>query len=153
MQKAKRGEAEKFKATGYRVGIVASRFNSDITEALLTSAQKMLKQYQVPLKNIKVLRVTGGVELPLALQLLAKTKKYNCLVAIGAVIKGETPHFEYVAKMATEGILRVMLDYSLPIGLAVLTTNNHRQAVARINVGGEAVEAAIQVARINKEIK
>src|SRR3989338_5583430 len=85
------------------------------------------------------------------LQKLAETKKFDCLVAIGAIIRGETPHFDYVAKIVAEGITRVMLDYGIPIGFAVLTTENHEQASSRVSVGGEAGIAAINSTKIIKD--
>lgn len=153
MRQAQRGQFEKFDASSYRAGLVVARFNYDITEALLASARKMLARYKVPEKNIKVLRVVGSVEVPLVLQKLAQTKNYDFLVAIGAVIRGETAHFDYVAKIVSEGVLRVMLDCAIPIGFSVLTTDTRDQAVARVKAGGEAVRAAIHSAKTIKGIR
>lgn len=150
MQKSKRANFKKFDAGAYRVGIVVAQFNSDITEALLVSALKKFDEYGVAKKAVKVCRVAGSVEMPLALQALAKQNKFDCLVAIGAIIRGETPHFDYVAKIVSEGILRVMLDFNIPIGFGVLTLNSYDEARDRINVGMEAAEAAIQSAKLIK---
>lgn len=139
-----------FNASAYRVGIVCAKFNGDVTEKVLTNALEKLNKYQVLKTNITVKYVAGSVELPIMLQALAKKKKYDCLIAIGAVILGQTDHYTYVCKMTSEGILRVMLDYSLPVGFAVLTVKNKKLAMARISIGGEAVEAALQTV---KEIK
>jgi len=153
MQNAKKGKIKSFNCANLKVGIVQAEFNSDITEALLASAKKKLAEYKVLPKNIRVEKVAGSIEIPLVLQALAKTKKYDCLIAIGAIIKGETPHFNYVAKIATEGVLRVMLDYSIPIGFGVLTANNLKQAQARTDIGEQAVEAALNSLKVIKSIK
>src|SRR3989344_6822500 len=138
MQEVKKANFEKFDASGYKVGIVVAQFNRDVTEELLKSALDMLESYRVGKKNIKVLSVAGSIEIPVVLKHLAASKNYDCLLAIGAIIRGETPHFDYVAKIVSEGITRVMLDYGIPIGFAVLTTENHEQASSRGSVGGEA---------------
>lgn len=153
MQNANQNKFTKFDASKYKVGIVVAQFNSDITAELLQSAQKMLASYGVPAKSVQVYDVAGVVEEPLVLQTLAKTKKYDCLIALGAVVKGETRHFDYVCKIVSEGVLRVTLDYSLPIGFGILTVENMEQAKARYDVGGSAAEAALQASKTIKEIK
>lgn len=137
-----------FDASRFKVGVVVSRFNQSITDKLLESALTTLREYKIKNKNIKVISVSGSVETPIALQKLAKTKKYDCLVALGAVIKGETDHYTYVCKMAQEGVLRVMLDYSIPIGFGILTVNNLEQAKERVGSGGSAVSAVLELASI-----
>lgn len=133
-----------------KAGIVAARRNSEITEKLLNSALIMLKKNGVDKKNIKVVSVAGSVEIPFALHKLAKnkTKKYDFLVALGCIIRGGTPHFDYVCKMAQEGVLEVMLEDDMPVGFGVLTVNNLKQAKARIHVGSEAALAALELALI-----
>ncbi len=137
----------RFDAANFKVGIVVSRFNEPITKKLLESALKELELNNVIEKNIQVRSVAGAVEIPFALQALAREKKFNCLVALGCVIRGATPHFDYVCKMAQEGVLRVSLDHHLPIGFGIITVNNEAQARARYHVGGEAVAAALELAR------
>ncbi len=134
---------ELFDASMLRVGVAASTFNNEITDGLLASCVETLIRYHVPKDSIDIVRVAGSVELPVALQAMAANAKYECLVAIGAVIRGETPHFDFVAKIASEGILRVMLDHTIPIGFGVITTENIHQAGARLHVGGEAAQAAL----------
>lgn len=151
MQHAQNNSFETFDASEYKVAIAVSRFNSDITEQLCDNARQMLKKYSVPDTNITVVRVAGAIELPLALQALAKTKQYNCLVALGAVIRGATTHYEYVCGMAADGVMRVQLDTGLPIGFGVLTCENIKQALERIDVGGSATEAALQSANLIKQ--
>jgi 6,7-dimethyl-8-ribityllumazine synthase len=126
-----------------KVAIVLTRWNSEITEDLLANALENLKKCKVKDKNIRIVRVAGAVEIPFALHKLDKSKKYNFMVALGCVMKGETPHFDYVCKMAQEGILKVMLEDNIPVGFGVLTVNNPEQAKKRIHVGGEAVMAAL----------
>ncbi len=129
-----------------RVGIVNARWNFEITNDLLNSSLKALKESKILEKNIKVAHVAGAVEIPFALHKFAQTKKYDFLVAIACIIKGETPHFDYVCKMAQEGILKVMIEDNIPVGFGVLTMNNLEQAKARIHVGGEAALAALELA-------
>lgn len=153
MQHASLGSFKKFNVKRYRIGIVAAQFNRDVTEELFKSAEKKLTEYRVPQKNITVCLVAGSVEIPVVLKALAETGKYDCLVALGAVIRGDTPHFEYVCKIVSEGTLRVMLDHTIPVGFGVLTLEKKEQAGGRFHVGGEAVEAALQVARTVNEIR
>lgn len=138
-------------AAHMKVGVVVSRFNGEITAQLLDAARQALRQYRVKEKNVTVVSVVGSVEIPYALQHLARSKQYHCLVALGCVIRGETAHFEYVCKMAQEGILRVMLDFHIPVGFGVLTVDTLPQAQARIHVGGEAVAAALELAILEAE--
>lgn len=151
---AQAGNTEYLDGSKLKVAIVLTRWNSEITEALLASALENLKKCKVKDKNIRIVRVTGAVEIPFALHKLAKlnkTKKlarrggYDFMVALGCIIKGETPHFDYVCKMAQEGILEVMLEDDMPIGFGVLTVNNLKQAKERIHVGGEAALAALEL--------
>ncbi len=137
-----------FDASKMHVGIVRARFNEEITDALLKNAQTALAEYGVKEKNITVIAVPGSVEIPFALQVLAKTKKYDCLIALGSVIRGETPHFDYVCKMAQEGVLRVSLDFHIPIGFGLITANTPAQATARIDFGRDAALAALKLANI-----
>lgn len=130
-----------------KIGIVVSRFNNNITESMLEGALETLKESRVRRENIATIWVPGSFEIPLACQRLAKTKRYDALVAIGCVIKGETDHYYYIANVATDGIMKVVLDYNIPIGFGVITTNNLKQAQARSrgkhNKGREAAEAAL----------
>jgi len=135
---------------GMKAGIAVSRFNEDITKKLLDAAKTALQESGIKETDITVLEVPGAVEIPYALQELARTKKYTVLIAIGCVIQGDTPHFDYVCKMAQEGTLRVSLDHHIPIGFGVLTVNTEKQARARIHVGAEAAMAALELANLKK---
>ena len=137
-----------FDASRLKVGIVVARFNKNITEKILASALATLQEYKVKDKNIKVVSVPGSVEIPFTLQKLARTKKYDCLVALGAVIKGETDHYIYVCKMAQEGVLRVILDYRIPVGFGILTVENLEQAKTRLDIGAAASVAALELANL-----
>lgn len=128
-----------------KAGIVVARWNKEITDKLLDNALEALEKSKLNPKNIKIIRVAGAVEMPFALHQLAKSKKYDFLVSIACIIRGDTPHFDYVCKMAQEGVLKVMLEDDIPVGFGVLTMNNLEQARVRIHVGGEAVLAALEL--------
>ena len=134
-----------FNGRKLKVAVVLTRWNSKITDKLLENALQTLKKCKMTEKNIRVIQVSGAVELPLALHKLALSKKYDFLVALGCIIRGDTPHFDYVCKMAQEGILKVMLEDNIPIGFGILTMNNLEQAKQRIHVGGEAALAALEL--------
>ncbi len=148
MQPSQTNNFEIFDASKFKVGIVCAQFNSDITGEILALALGKLKNYQVKNNSITVCRVAGSVEVPVVLAALAKTKKYNCLIAIGAIIRGQTDHYDYVAKIVTDGVLRVSLDYNLPIGFGVLTTSNKKLAQARVDIGAQAVSAALHSVKV-----
>jgi len=152
MQGTNNKKREVFNASDYHVGIVVADFNTDITSKLLDEARNLLQEYSVPSKAVDVMHVPGSIEIPLVLQNFAKTKKYDCLVALGAVVRGESAHFEYVAKFVTEGILKVQLDHNISIGFGVLTTFDHDQAIKRIHAGRDAAIAALHVAREVKKL-
>jgi len=134
-----------------RVGIVQAQFNSDITDAILQDTKDCLKKYGIE-KNIDIFTVFGSVEIPVILKALADSKKYDLLITIGAIIKGETDHYDFVAKLVCEGVLQVMLANKIPVGFAVLTTANKKLAQERINIGTHAVEAALNNASLLKKI-
>ncbi len=151
MQNASINKIEIKNVKNFKVGIVKAQFNGDITDAVLNDAKSCLKKYGIE-KNIDVLNVFGSVEIPVILQAMAESKKYDLLVAIGAIIKGETDHYDFVAKLVCDGTLQVMLQNKIPIGFAVLTTPNKKLAEKRINIGTEAVESALNNAQLLKTI-
>lgn len=132
-----------------KVAIVVSSFNADITEKLLEGALEELKVKGVLERNIEVVWVPGGFEIPLACQRLAMTKKYKGVIAIGCVIKGDTDHHLYIGNEATRGVMDVMLKYNIPIANAILTVNNLEQAKIRSqgaqNKGIEASVALLEM--------
>ncbi len=152
-RKEKHKDMQTTNLAGLRVGIVAARFNREITDKLLETAKQELKNRGVRAQDVRTVRVAGSVEIPFALQILAKSKKYDFLVALGAVIRGETPHFDYVCKIASEGVLHVMLDYEIPVGFGILTTDNLSQAKKRISAANHAVLAAGELATIKKSFR
>ena len=133
-----------------RVGIVCSRFNEFVVNALLDGAQRGLKARGVREKNIETHWVPGAFEIPVMARLMAVSQKFDALVALGAVIRGETAHFEYVAGPCAEGIMQVQLETLIPIGFGVLTVENVEQAADRsrpddTNKGFEAADVAIEM--------
>ena len=128
------------------VAIVASRFNGEITNRLLESALDELDRVGVPPSAITVMPVPGAFELPLAAMALAKTRRFACVVALGCVIRGETPHFEYIASEAASGLQLAALETGVPVAFGVLTVETNEQAEARIGKGAEAVRTALEMA-------
>jgi 6,7-dimethyl-8-ribityllumazine synthase len=133
-----------------RVGIVCSRFNEFVVNALLDGAQRGLKARGVREKNIETHWVPGAFEIPVMARLMAVSQKFDALVALGAVIRGETAHFEYVAGPCAEGIMQVQLETLIPIGFGVLTVEDVEQAAARsrpddTNKGYEAAQVALDM--------
>ena len=142
---------------GLKFGVVVSRFNDFITAKLLDGAQDALVRHGVRQEDIDVARVPGAFEIPLAAQRLAQTKKYDAIVCLGAVIRGGTPHFEYVASEVSKGIARVGLDTGLPVTFGVITADTLEQAIERAgtkqgNKGFEAAVDAIEMASLLKGI-
>ena len=141
-------------AAGLRIGIVMSRFNEDIGEGLLSGCSAELLRLGVAGSDIRLLTVPGALEIPLALQTLAQSGKYDALVALGAVIRGETYHFEIVSNESARGITDVQLMTGIPIANAVLTTENDDQALARmVQKGTEAAQAAVEMVNLQKAVK
>jgi len=133
--------------TGSRpVAIVVSRFNGEHTSRMLTRALEELAEAGVPESLITVVPVPGAFELPLGALALAKTRRYSCIVALGCVIRGETPHFEYVAGEAASGLQLAALETGIPVAFGVLTVESTGQADARIDKAADAVRAALEMA-------
>ena len=128
------------------VAIVAARFNGEITYRLLDSALEELDRLGVRQEAITVMPVPGAFELPLAAMALAKTRRFACVVALGCVVRGETPHFEYIASEAASGLQLAALETGVPVAFGVLTVENVEQAEARIDKGAEAVRTALEMA-------
>ena len=130
-----------------RVGIVASRFNEEITGQLLERARAEARKLGV---EASVVQVPGALEIPLALQWLAQSGRYDALVALGAVIRGDTYHFEIVANESARGVSEVALESGLPVANAILTTDTEAQAKARLDKGAEGVRVAVEMAKLKK---
>ena len=141
----------------YKFAIIQSRFNEFIGQKLLDGALECLKQHECPDENIDIVKVPGAFEIPTAAAKLAETGKYNAVICLGAVIRGATPHFDYVAGAASSGILQVSLKYNIPVAFGVLTTDNVEQAVERAgsgsgNKGWDAALTAIEMADLMTKI-
>jgi 6,7-dimethyl-8-ribityllumazine synthase len=128
------------------VAVVAARFNGSVTTALLESALDELDRAGVARDAITVMPVPGAFELPLAAMALAKTRRYACVVALGCVVRGETPHFEYVAGEAASGLQLAALETGVPVAFGVLTVDTVEQAEARVGKGAEAARTALEMA-------
>ena len=133
------------------VGIVVGRFNGNITSRLLDGALEALGEAGVPLERIDVMPVPGAFELPLGAMALAKTRRYACVIALGCVIRGDTPHFEYVAGEAASGLQLAGLETGVPVAFGLLTCDSRRQAEERAggekgNKGAEAARTALEMA-------
>jgi 6,7-dimethyl-8-ribityllumazine synthase len=138
---------------GLRVGIVMSRFNIDVCEGLLGACTATLLKQGVAEKDIALATVPGALEIPLVLQKMAKSGKFDALIGLGAVIRGDTYHFELVSNEAGSGVTRVALDAGIPIANGVLTTDTDEQALERMSVkGSEAALVAIELAKLLKRL-
>ena len=147
----------KLSAEGLKFGIVVGRFNSLITEKLLEGAIDCIIRHGGSKENIDVVKVPGSFEIPLVAKKLAKSGKYDAVICLGAVIRGSTPHFDYVASEVTKGIAQVSLETEVPISYGILTTDTIEQAVERAgtkmgNKGFDAAMVAIEMANVLKSI-
>jgi len=139
--------------SGLRIAIVMSRFNSDVGEGLLAACTSALLRHGVAPQNILIATVPGALEIPVALQKLAASGSYDALVALGAVIRGETYHFEIVSNESADGITQVQLDSGVPVANGVLTTDTDDQALHRMQQkGAEAAECAIEMANLLRQL-
>ena len=132
-----------------RLGIVASRFNEDICGKLLEGARAEAKKLKA---ECTVVSVPGALEIPLALQWMTQSGRYDALVAIGAVIRGDTYHFDVVANESARGAMDVMLEFGVPVANGILTTDDEKQASARLEKGAEAVRVAVEMARLKMQL-
>lgn len=131
---------------GMQIGIVLSRFNSNIGDGLLSACKGELLKLGVADKDITIATVPGALETPLVLQHMALSEKYDALIALGAIIRGETYHFEVVANESARGISEVQLNTGVPVANAVLTTEDDEQAIARMHIkGAEAAQVAVEM--------
>ncbi len=135
------------------IGLVQARFNAAVTDQLAQACMAELLELGVAEKNIDLVQVPGALEVPLALMAMAEKSRYDALIALGCIVRGETYHFELVADQSGAGVARVALDYQLPIANAILTTENMEQAVARqIEKGRDAARVAVEMANLLEEI-
>jgi 6,7-dimethyl-8-ribityllumazine synthase len=132
-----------------RLGIVASRFNEEICSKLVEGARAEAQKLNA---QCTVVSVPGALEIPLALQWMAQSGRYDALVALGAVIRGDTYHFDIVANESARGVMDVMLEFGVPVANGILTTDDERQAAARLEKGAEAVRVAVEMARLRSQL-
>jgi 6,7-dimethyl-8-ribityllumazine synthase len=145
-------------AEGLRFGLIASRFNDDIVAGLLDGAIDCLKRHGAADENVSVYRVPGAFEIPTVARTLAGTHRFDALIGIGCLLRGDTPHFEFISAQVTTELSRVAVDAQFPIAFGVITCNTHEQAVERSspgagNKGWEAALAAIEMANLWKVLK
>jgi 6,7-dimethyl-8-ribityllumazine synthase len=147
-----------YTVAGARVGVVASRFNQDIVDRLLEGALETLSRHGIRERDLMVVRVPGAFEIPLTAQRLAASGRIDAVLAIGAVVRGETSHFDYVAGECARGVAEVSLKHDLPVIFGVVTADNHAQAMARAggahgNKGREAALAALEMITLLRRIR
>jgi 6,7-dimethyl-8-ribityllumazine synthase len=139
---------------GLRIGIVMSRFNQDVCEGLLSACTAELLRLKVSPELTRIATVPGALEIPLTLQIMARSGRYDALIALGAVIRGETYHFELVSNETGAGITRVGLDTGMPIANGVLTTEDDDQALARMQEkGSDCARTAVEMAKLLRLLK
>ncbi len=150
---AEKGLADRLDGRKLAIGIVQARFNESVTNALADACRQELVALGVDEKNISHVKVPGALEVANALQLMAETDKFDALIALGCIIRGETYHFELVANESGAAVTRIALDYQLPIANAILTTENMAQALARqIDKGVDAARVAVEMANLLNEL-
>jgi 6,7-dimethyl-8-ribityllumazine synthase len=145
-------------ATGLRFGIVVAKFNKFVTSKLLSSCVEGLTKHGAKDDDIEMVRVPGAFEIPLVARTMARTKRFDAVICLGAVIRGDTPHFEYISAEASRGIGQAALDADVPIIFGLLTTHTIAQAIERseptkFNRGGEAARSAIEMATVMRLIR
>jgi 6,7-dimethyl-8-ribityllumazine synthase len=142
---------------GARIALLVSRFNSFVVESLLAGALDTLKRHGAEDRDLQIVRVPGAYEMPIAAKRLAAGQRFEAIIALGAVIRGGTPHFEYVAGECTKGLSQVSLQYDIPIAFGVLTVDSIEQAIERAgtkagNKGAEAAMSTIEMVNLLREI-
>lgn len=147
-----------FDATGLRFGIVASRFNDFIVDKLLSGAIEVLLKHGAEPGDIEIARVPGAFEMPLALQKLAASRRHDALIAVGCVIRGATPHFDYVAGEASRGVASISTAHDIPVGFGILTVDTIEQAIERAgtkagNKGADAALSVIEMATLLRQME
>jgi len=144
-------------ARDLRFAILAARFNDFVVEPLVRGALDALKRHGATEKQIEIVRVPGAFDIPIVARKLALSRRYEALIALGAVIRGQTPHFDFVAGQCAYGVQRVMLDTGVPVSFGVLTVETRAQALERaapdvLNKGGEALETALAMVSLLRRL-
>ena len=141
----------------YRIAIVVSKFNSEISEGLLSGALKELNKHKIPKKKIRIFHCPGSFEILLTVKRICETEKYDAVICLGAVIKSETAHFEYISSVVSSGIAKLNFEYGIPVTFGVLTCYTEEQAIQRSsndenNKGAQAALAALDMLELLKTI-
>ena len=153
MQDADKGQAVDLDGTDLRIGIVQARFNEKLTDQLTQSCLAELEALGVSAKHIRRVTVPGALEVPVALNAMAQSDRFDALIALGCIIRGETYHFELVANESGAGVSRVSLDHELPVANAILTVENEAQAWARAEEKGrDAARVAVEMANLLEDL-
>jgi 6,7-dimethyl-8-ribityllumazine synthase len=144
-------------AKGLKFGIVSSRFNSFITEKLVEGAVDTIVRHNASENDIDLIRVPGSYEISFAVKKMLETKKYNAVIAIGAIIRGDTPHYDYLSSEVTKRLVSISLEYNVPVSSGIIITENLEQAIERAgtkmgNRGSEAAISAIEMANLVKKL-
>ncbi|MGC3986683.1 MAG: 6,7-dimethyl-8-ribityllumazine synthase [Pseudorhodoferax sp.] len=148
------GNDPRMDGRGLSIGIVQARFNADITDTLASACKQELAALGVAAEQIRHETVPGALEVPIALQAMAASRRYDALVALGCIVRGETYHFELVANESGASVSRIALDHRIPIANAILTTENMEQAVARqTDKGRDAARVAVEMARLLEQLR
>ena len=145
-------------ASGLRFGLVASRFNSLVVDHMVGGAEDILVRHGAASDDMTLLRVPGSFEIPLAAKRLAMSGRFDAVIALGAVIRGSTPHFDYIAAEVTKGLAQVQMGADIPVGYGVITTDTVEQAIERAgtkagNKGADAAMAALETARVLEQLE
>ncbi|MGE5866603.1 MAG: 6,7-dimethyl-8-ribityllumazine synthase [Rhizobacter sp.] len=153
MQAADKGQATDLDGTDLRIGIVQARFNAELTGRLAATCIDELTTLGVAGKHIRHVTVPGALEVPLALNAMAESGRFDALIALGCIIRGETYHFELVANESGSGVTRVALDHQVPVANAILTVENEAQALARVEEKGrDAARVAVEMANLLEDL-
>lgn len=144
-------------AKGYKIALIASRFNDFMVNSLIGGAVDYLVRHGANKEDLTIIRVPGAFEMPIVAKKVADSKKYDGIIALGAVIRGATPHFDFVASETTKGLAHVSLEYGIPVGFGLLTTDNMEQAIERSgskagNKGVEAASALLETLQVLKQL-
>ena len=137
-------------AKGLRFGIVVSRFNDFVTSKLLDGALSAFKEHGADEEDLEVVRVPGAFEIPQAAKKLCSSREFDAIICLGAVIKGDTPHFDFISKATIDGIMKLSIEHKKPIGNGIITCLNRKQAFARRKKGQEAAAALLSVLNTGK---
>ncbi|MEE9252993.1 MAG: 6,7-dimethyl-8-ribityllumazine synthase [Thermodesulfobacteriota bacterium] len=147
----------KLDAKGLKFAIIVGRFNDFITDRLLGGAMDVLVRHNASEKDIDIIKVPGSFEIPIAAKMAAKKNRYNAIIAVGALIRGATPHFEYIASEVSRGLSQISLEHEIPVAYGMITADTLEQAIERAgtkagNRGGEAAMSAIEMANLFKSL-